>query len=74
MGPNYHNESVQRYREGELVRKYGEAAIKEAETNIAIELFIIIGVVKPHELMELVEQACRRADNIRMMEAMGGKT
>lgn len=53
----------------ELVNRYGEATVTRAEMAVVLNLFIMMGVIKPSEFVDAMVAQCERIDDIRRREA-----
>ena len=53
----------------ELVGKYGETTVSRAEVACILNIFMITGVVKPNEFIDLMVRQCQRIDEARRLAA-----
>jgi hypothetical protein len=67
--PDFRNSNAQNYRNGVLIPQFGEATVKAAEVSVVLDIMIMTGIVKPAELIDLIEQKCRRIDDSRRRAA-----
>lgn len=52
-----------------FVREYGEATVTRAEIQVCLDLFMLMGVVKPSEFVDVLERKLKRVDLERQIEA-----
>lgn len=52
-----------------FVREYGEATVQRAELQVVLDLFMLTGVCKPSEFVEVMEKKLKRVDLERQIEA-----
>lgn len=52
-----------------LIRNFGLATVQAAETQVALDILVSVGIVKPRELVDMIEQICRQAEAQRMKDA-----
>ena len=63
--PDYGNRQAQDYRNRELVPRYGEATVMQAEITACIQLLFMTGIIKPSEFAEMVGRICYKVDQRR---------
>ena len=63
--PDFRNKSAQNHRSGVLIPQYGEATVKAAEVSVVLDVLIMTGIIRPQELIDLIEAKCRRIDDTR---------
>jgi len=52
-----------------LIRNYGAATVQAAETQVCLDILVAVGIVKPSELIGLIEDICKKAEAARMRQA-----
>ena len=52
-----------------FVASYGEATVQRAELQVVLDLFMIMGVVKPQEFVEVLQRKLERINRMRMEQA-----
>jgi hypothetical protein len=52
-----------------FVGMYGEATVQRAELQVVLDLFMIMGVCKPQEFVDVLSRKLERIDKIRRQEA-----
>lgn len=67
--PMYNKYEKKNYRNTELVPKYGLATVQAAEVSAVIDIILQLGLIRPYELLELIERKCAMADSRRQEQA-----
>jgi hypothetical protein len=52
-----------------FVAAYGEATVQRAELQVVLDLFMIMGVVKPQEFIDVLHRKLERINRMRMEQA-----
>lgn len=52
-----------------FVAAFGESTVQRAELQVVLDLFMLMGVVKPAEFVEVLERKLRRIDAMRREQA-----
>lgn len=52
-----------------FVGRFGEATVQRAELQVVLDLFMMMGVCKPQEFIEVLERKLVRIDQMRQIQA-----
>lgn len=52
-----------------FVANYGETTVQRAELQVVLDLFMLMGVVKPSEFIEVLHRKLERIDKMRREQA-----
>ena len=52
-----------------FVQMYGEGTVMRAELQVCLDLFMLMGIVKPQEFVEVLERKLKRTDDLRRAAA-----
>jgi len=52
-----------------FVARYGSATVAQAELQVVLDCFMIFGVIKPAEFVEVLQRKLERVDRMRREQA-----